>query len=201
MQGHADAPLNTLGKKQAQLLGELLEVVNFDIVYSSDLKRARQTTAAIMKYQQCKVQYIKKLREAHYGIFDRKPYKLIDAYFREMEKKFPGKERYEMKPPKGESGFEVQKRIVQFVESLYRKHPNETVLISTHGRVKRMLIGHLTHVPMKSMQTVQRFHNCSLTVVEFDRKNGHRITLQNHIKHLSVLNGSSYVFEKKKRST
>ena len=90
-QGHANISLNALGKKQAQLLGELLEVVNLDIVYSSDLKRAKQTTEAIMKYQQCKVVYTKKLREANYGILDGKSYDEINAYFATLLLKYPKK--------------------------------------------------------------------------------------------------------------
>jgi probable phosphoglycerate mutase len=195
-QGHTDSALNVLGKKQAQLLGELLEVVNFDIVYSSDLQRAKQTTAAIMKYQQCKVIYTKKLREANYGIFDGKPYEKMAQFFDEAQLKHPDKERFELQIPKGETGLAVQKRVVTFIESLYKKHRNDTVLISTHGRVKRLLIGYIQHIPLSSVKKIERFQNCSLTVVEYDHKKGHRVTLQNHIKHLSVLNGSSYVFRK-----
>ncbi len=197
VQGHTDKqPLNALGKKQAQLLAELLEVVNFDIAYSSDLQRAKQTTAAIMKYQNCKVIYSKKLREANYGILDGKSYAVMDEYYRQARLKYPGKSHYELPIPKGESGVTVQKRIVAFIEQIYHKHPQATVLISTHARVKRMLIGYLDHIPIRALKKIERFRNCSLTVVAYDHKKGHTITLQNHIKHLSVLNGKSYVFQK-----
>jgi broad specificity phosphatase PhoE len=101
-----------------------------------------------------------------------------------------------MPMPKGETGIAVQERIVSFIEALYRKHPHDTVLVSMHGRVTRMLIGYLQRIPLKSLKKIERFQNCSLTVVEFDHRKGHRVTLQNHIKHLSVLNGTNYVFQK-----
>lgn len=194
-QGHIDVPLNERGKKQAELLGELLEVVNFDAVYSSDLKRAVQTTKAVMKYQDCKVVYSKKIREMNYGILEGKPYADLARYYDEQLTKHPTRNRFEIRVPKGETGLQVQKRIVRFLKEVYRKHPNDTILFSTHGRLKRILVGYLQGIPLKDLQKIDRFHNCSLTIVEFDKK-GHRVTLQNHVKHLRMLNRTSYAIQK-----
>jgi 2,3-bisphosphoglycerate-dependent phosphoglycerate mutase len=40
IQGQLDTSLNSLGRKQARLVGDALKEIPFDAAYSSDLKRA-----------------------------------------------------------------------------------------------------------------------------------------------------------------
>jgi broad specificity phosphatase PhoE len=49
IQGHTDIPLNTKGKKQAKLLGKQLKDIDFDVVFSSDLLRAKNSAEIIIK--------------------------------------------------------------------------------------------------------------------------------------------------------
>ena len=48
IQGHTDIDLSPRGRTQAQALGQRLEDVDFDAVYSSDLIRARETADIIV---------------------------------------------------------------------------------------------------------------------------------------------------------
>ncbi len=185
--GQVNPPLNKKGKREAQLLAELLEVVNFDMVYSSDLRRTMQTTREIMKYQTCPVRITKVLREQNYGLYDGKPYEKLEAYIRESMRTNPDRGYYETPLPKGESAVQAMKRIVRFVDLIYKRHPHDTVLLSTHGRIKRMLIGYLEGLPLSDFGNLQRFRSCSLTIIEFDEKKRHTITLLNHTKHLDIM--------------
>lgn len=90
IQGQRHTKLNSRGLKQAKLIGDRLRVVNFDFIYSSDLRRAKETTRAIIKYQNCQVKYVKALREKNYGRLDGK---LVKDYFDHIGKNKNGAAR------------------------------------------------------------------------------------------------------------
>ena len=66
-QGHADRPLTERGREQAQALADRLAHIELDAVYSSDLKRARDTAAAVAKSQGLELQQLPDLREVDVG--------------------------------------------------------------------------------------------------------------------------------------
>ena len=49
--GHLDIPLNSYGNSQAESIGKILKVINFDVIYSSPLTRAKKTAEIINEYQ------------------------------------------------------------------------------------------------------------------------------------------------------
>ncbi len=49
IQGHLNTPLNSNGIIQAQKIANRLKDINFDIIYSSDLSRAKTTAEEINK--------------------------------------------------------------------------------------------------------------------------------------------------------
>ena len=51
IQGQRPGRLTPQGRKQAEKLGQLLEVVNFDIIYCSDLTRTKDTLKKIIPWQ------------------------------------------------------------------------------------------------------------------------------------------------------
>jgi len=65
-----DWELTELGKKQAENIGRKLSAEiagqNYKI-YSSDLKRARQTAEPIARYMNAEIEFLEKLREINYG--------------------------------------------------------------------------------------------------------------------------------------
>lgn len=58
-----DTPLSKLGKEQAKKVAERLKNEKIDAIYSSDLKRAKETAEEIAKHHKLKVRLNKKLRE------------------------------------------------------------------------------------------------------------------------------------------
>jgi probable phosphoglycerate mutase len=129
-QGHADRPLNDVGRAQARELAETLADRAIDVVYSSDLLRAHETALIVADRLGLQVEVDAGLREVDVGdwagrllteIEDADP----DAYQRWQQgrKAWNGGESYE----------EMGERVVAAVLRLAARHPGRTVLIVTHG--------------------------------------------------------------------
>lgn len=75
IQGQLDTLLNQVGIDQAQRVGEALKCVQFDLVYSSDLKRAYDTAQLVVKYHKnVPIHPSELLRERHMGELQGKVY-------------------------------------------------------------------------------------------------------------------------------
>jgi probable phosphoglycerate mutase len=130
-QGHADRPLNEVGREQARELAESLADRTIDVVYSSDLLRAHQTALIVAQRLGLPVDVDAGLREVDVGDWSGRVHTEIegrdpDGYRRWQEggKGWGGGESYE----------EMGERVVAAVLRLAaRHHPGETVLIVTHG--------------------------------------------------------------------
>ncbi|GAA5798656.1 histidine phosphatase superfamily [Helicostylum pulchrum] len=78
IQGQVDTELNTVGLDQANRCGHRLKDEQFQHVYCSDLKRCKQTAAAIVSYQpNVSIEYDVKLRERDFGKLSRRPLKYL----------------------------------------------------------------------------------------------------------------------------
>ena len=67
-QGQSDTPLNELGRRQARELAEQLDGV--DVVYSSDLARARETAEILAERAGVEVRLDPRLRERGFGAWE-----------------------------------------------------------------------------------------------------------------------------------
>src|SRR5919204_5528893 len=66
-QGHQDPPLNALGREQARALAEALAGEGIDAVYTSDLRRARETAEIVAARLGVEVRPLPDLREIDVG--------------------------------------------------------------------------------------------------------------------------------------
>ena len=129
-QGHADRPLNEVGREQARELAETLTDRAIDVVYSSDLLRAHETALIVGERLGLPVSVDAGLREVDVGDWSGRVHSEIegldpDGYrrWREGGKGWAGGESYE----------EMGERVVAAVLRLAARHPGETLLIVTHG--------------------------------------------------------------------
>jgi broad specificity phosphatase PhoE len=125
-QGHADRPLTEKGREQARALAERLRHVELDAVYSSDLRRAAETAAAVSD----DVIELPELREVDVGSWSG----LTRA---EAEERFPqGVARWREGFPgwdDGESYEQMTERVVGAVLRIARSHERGRVLVVSHG--------------------------------------------------------------------
>jgi broad specificity phosphatase PhoE len=129
-QGHADEPLNEVGRAQARRLGEELANVDLAAAYSSDLRRARETAEIAVSGRAIPVVMMEALREVHVGDWSG----LTHA---EIEQRFPAAVRRWREGGRGWNGGETYDemgaRVVEALRRIAEAHEAETVLVVGHG--------------------------------------------------------------------
>jgi probable phosphoglycerate mutase len=129
-QGHADRPLNDVGREQARELADTLAGRAIDVVYSSDLVRAHETAEIVAGRLGLPVEVDAGLREVDVGDW-------AGRLLTEIETEDPeGFQRWQQGRKAwngGESYEEMGERVVAAVLRLAARHHRQTVLIVTHG--------------------------------------------------------------------
>ena len=137
LQGHIDIPLNNVGLAQAEAVADRLQRLGqrFSAVYCSDLQRARQTAAAVMRTQELDALNDKRLRERHYGLFQGLTYAEAERQHPELYHRFKQREPALEFPQQGESLIDFAARVRAALQDIAHRHAHEQVLVVTHGGV------------------------------------------------------------------
>ena len=153
MQGHSNSDLSSVGQAQIQALGQWMKNVPFDLIYSSDSLRAKQTAEAITQFSGHELQFDQRLREKNLGVFEgltseeaRERHPEVFRLFKTAGSKYVIDE--------GESTQQLQDRALEIVDEIRIKHPEERVLLVTHGGFIRVLMKHSLGL---SLETPTRF--------------------------------------------
>lgn len=149
VQGHLDSPLTQKGLNEAVRLGKKLKNTSFDLVFSSDLLRAKRTAEIIISEKKLAVASTQILRERSFGNYEGKPYSAVKAYYELMEKLKDQKIKDNIKD--NISGFDlsVEKdenvvgRLITFLRETAITHPGKKILVVTHGGIMRVFLKHL----------------------------------------------------------
>jgi len=141
MQGHSNSDLSEVGRGQIQALGELMKNVSFDHIYSSDSLRARQTAEAITQYSGHTLQFDQRIREKNLGVFEGLTSTEAKERHPEVYRLFKtAGANYVI--DEGESTQQLLERALEFSEEIRLRHPQERVVMVTHGGVVRVLMKH-----------------------------------------------------------
>ncbi|MBI5149088.1 histidine phosphatase family protein [Candidatus Pacearchaeota archaeon] len=178
IQGQFNSKLTRRGIQQAKALARRLSKEKIDIIFSSDLSRAKDTAKAIKKYhKKIPIVYDKLLRERSYGIYEN----LHFLKYKEMRKKSKSP-RYLFKPEKGESYGDTRRRVKKFFKKIYPKYKSKTVLIVAHGGLNRALLSILLKEPLKK-STYREQHNACVNIININRGKvrAHRINCTRHL--------------------
>jgi broad specificity phosphatase PhoE len=164
--GRADVPLNGLGQKQAELLSGYLSGSPVEAVYSSPLKRALETAAAIAGRHGLEVRVAPGLNDMHFGDWQGMPVADVrEKYSREFGdwSEHPEKVRI----PGGESLEDVGKRALGVVEEVVNGYGGTVVLVS-HRVVNKVLICALLGLDNSHFWNLRQ-DTCGITVFSHDR--------------------------------
>jgi probable phosphoglycerate mutase len=135
IQGQIDSGLNETGTRQAAAAAAALASIAFDAVYSSDLRRARDTAEAIAAAQpRVTVRLDPGLRERHYGIFQGLTYEEARTRYPHAYGHFHVRDTgYDFE--NGESLLGFAKRVTDCLTAIAGEWVGRQVLIVAHGGV------------------------------------------------------------------
>ncbi len=120
--GWKDVELSELGVRQGKELGETFENIKFDLICTSDLKRALDT-AEVAFGNKHKIISDVRLREVNYGDFNGKSSEIVEKM---------KKDHISVPFPNGESYEQAIKRTQDFYREMMEEYPEKTILVIGH---------------------------------------------------------------------
>jgi broad specificity phosphatase PhoE len=170
-QGFADRPLTDLGRQQAQELADRLDDTELDAVYSSDLRRARDTAEAVAHRKGLQVRTTPDLREVDVGSWSGLTRAEAEARFPEAYARWlEGGEGWE----DGETYQQLEDRVVRAFRNIAAEQEGGRVLVVAHGGTIRAVHAAALGVDVHTYRRIQRVEpNATLSAVCID---GGRLT-------------------------
>ena len=129
--GVTDVELTEKGKEQARILAYEVREKEIDLILSSPLKRAVETSMIISEICEIPFETDNRLIEQNYGVFegtDRKNENFLN-YKKCFANRYPG----------GESMMQVAHRVYDLINEMKSKYNNKNILIISHGGVCRII--------------------------------------------------------------
>ncbi len=182
--GRIDIPLTERGELQAKAVAEHLKDKRLTAIYTSPLKRARDTAIEIAKFHNLPVINHQGFIDLNFGTWE-------GVLHEELKRVQPKKynrwlnEPHTMDFADGESLDIVRNRIEDAIAELVNKHENETIVIATHGAVLRVILCFLHNVGNENYWKYN-MDNCAITTVSYE-DGKYSILTENENDHLKEI--------------
>lgn len=132
--------LNKVGLQQIKELVSLLGDERINAIYSSELKRARETAEVIAKKFKLEIIFTDLLNEKDFGSLTGKTWDQIHIEYQNGKlKEIDRSHAYDYRAHGGESVDQVRKRIGVFLDQVKKNHSNQTVIAVTHSGIVKLL--------------------------------------------------------------
>jgi len=153
--------LTERGEEQIEKASDQLKDKNIDLIFSSDITRAKQTSEIVSRKINVEPIFDIRLREIDYGDYKGK---LIKDY----RKDFPNsKQRFFERPKNGESILDVKERLLDFFNEINGKYKNKNILIISHKGTLHILDGALMGIKHENLLSENK--SISLKTGEFKK--------------------------------
>ena len=183
-QGWGNSELTERGRKMAEDLSKVLDENNIDMVFTSPLKRAMETTKIAVGSRNIPVVVLEDLKEMNLGEWE--GISLDELKRDEPERVY----RYWNEPDlyiseKGESFNEFIKRIRRAYEAIINTKGFEKALVVTHGMTVKALMHVITGEDFKKFLKEPVMKQTSITRVEIN-KDGNKIISVGDTSHMEI---------------
>ncbi len=168
LQGRTDIELNDYGRELAYKTAEGLKEVEFDMIFTSPLKRARETAEIIRGDRSIPIVVEERIQEISFGdyeglCFAKEGYSIPDPEFMNF---FNAPHEYET-PPGGESFPSILKRTGAFLNELVRtkQYQDKTILLSTHGCALKAVLANVRNTSLAEFWGEGVHKNCAVSLL------------------------------------
>lgn len=166
-----DAPLNSLGHRQAEAFYQHYKHIPFDKVYTSSLQRTHQSMAPLLK-SGIPHEIIDGFDEMDFGIMEGK--EMFDSTgtftLKSLLEQWKNNEG-DAKAEQGESPNEVLQRMKDALETVLSRKQEANVVVCMHGRALRILMCYLLNLPISNME--KYFHaNLAVSIFDYNYETG-----------------------------
>lgn len=160
LQGNAlDLPLSAQGEREARALATFLKRLPVSRVYSSTMRRARQTAEAIGTSLGIEPLVAEDLHECDVGIWEGLDWGTIAREYPQEHRRFvddPGNNPY----MGGESYGQVLLRSRPAIERLLVAHQGESIVVVAHNVVNRGLLAGMLGLELRLAPTIPQGNGC-----------------------------------------
>ena len=174
-QGSTDRDLSEVGLRQAAQTSALLSGEQFHAIYSSNLRRARQTAEVLSQPHNLPVMIEDGVRELDHGDLEGLTFNEIKNNYAEFLTRWRS-EPGELRVPGGERLSDVASRAWQGLNEIIRRHRGApAVLVVSHNFPILGILCRITGTPLNDYKT---FHldPCSVTRLKHDGMDGWQVT-------------------------
>jgi len=138
-QGWTDTALSETGRAQAEAAGRLLAREPLAAVWSSPLRRAHETAAAIAGPQGLPVRVSQAFKEMGFGDWEGLTVAEVSARFAEEHRAWIETPHLAVRPG-GEALEDVRRRVLAGLDALRLAHDGQSICLVAHGVPSRLLI-------------------------------------------------------------
>ncbi len=182
--------LTDLGKQQATAVAAWLPsyLPEFDVMYSSTMKRAKQTSQAIADVYGCQIQFDDRVREIGNNRADHIPWpdEMLPHEYADFWASTRPFTPISGKGDNGESFMHFRARVGHFIEEIAAKHQGKRVVTVCHGGVIESAFHHIYNMgPWVRCEVCT--HNTGITHFEYVEHPGReqwRLHFHSRIEHL-----------------
>ncbi len=186
-QGHVAIPLNAQGKAQVRRLAQFVRPLGFHAIYSSDLRRAKETADIIASACNLQTRYDARLRERHMGEWQGLTLAEIQSWYPESYARLQA-DPDGFQIPGGESRNQVTTRVRAAFEDIIMRG-GEIIGIISHTTALRLLLTDL--VPDCDPYTIN-FRNMSVTTLVHQEGDVWKISQLDDVSHLEGMSSFSF---------
>lgn len=183
-----DAPLNDTGIKQACAIARHLSDISINKIYSSSLKRSRQTAQVVADSYGLDIESHPDLDEMNFGILEGRPISEIKDNLQSLHNRWKSGD-VEFAMDGGESPSTVLKRAGNRARSIIRQQETVNLLFVLHGRLLRILLSDWLNYGLHQMHQIPHT-NGALYHLQWNGS-GFEALYLNKTDHLTIENSPS----------
>lgn len=184
-QGATDTNLTDRGRAQARLLANRLVDSKIDMIYSSTLSRAIETSEIISSVIDVPIMMEKDLKEYSFGIWEGKNFDALKDNYPEIYKIWESTPQT-CQIPDAEHFPTYSCRVNKFIERSLEKHADDTILVVSHALTSKLMITNSLNLPEEYIHSF-KVENASVNIMNFsDRVVMEKLNDTTHLKGMLI---------------